>query len=205
MMWLMGREGREKEEEEVFGELLLMRNFLPADPPSLRKSSLTDHPTMRRPYSGLLARSWTCIQCRTCSSASTAGAQVRKSKTNLPDTPARTRFAPSPTGYLHLGSLRTALFNYLLAKRTGGQFLLRIEDTDQVRLRGRNPRVEEWWADDGRRNARFPARNKDCTRIYNGLGYTGTRVGRFLHVQYYPTELTGLVRRPYCRWPVRSI
>ncbi|CAL5873305.1 uncharacterized protein PFLUO_LOCUS7576 [Penicillium psychrofluorescens] len=88
---------------------------------------------MRRPYSGLLARSWTCIQCRTCSSASTAGAQVRKSKTNLPDTPARTRFAPSPTGYLHLGSLRTALFNYLLAKRTGGQFLLRIEDTDQKR------------------------------------------------------------------------
>jgi glutamyl/glutaminyl-tRNA synthetase len=50
----------------------------------------------------------------------------------LPDSPARTRFAPSPTGYLHLGSLRTALFNYLLAKSTGGQFLLRIEDTDQV-------------------------------------------------------------------------
>jgi len=46
--------------------------------------------------------------------------------------PARTRFAPSPTGFLHLGSLRTALFNYLLAKRTGGQFLLRIEDTDKV-------------------------------------------------------------------------
>lgn len=46
--------------------------------------------------------------------------------------PARTRFAPSPTGYLHLGSLRTALFNYLLAKTTGGQFLLRLEDTDQV-------------------------------------------------------------------------
>ncbi|KAG9246737.1 hypothetical protein BJ878DRAFT_495861 [Calycina marina] len=47
--------------------------------------------------------------------------------------PARTRFAPSPTGYLHLGSLRTALFNYLIAKATGGQFLLRIEDTDQSR------------------------------------------------------------------------
>ena len=46
--------------------------------------------------------------------------------------PARTRFAPSPTGHLHLGSLRTALFNYLIAKATGGQFLLRIEDTDQV-------------------------------------------------------------------------
>lgn len=75
-------------------------------------------------------RSWTCIHCRACSSS--AGAQLRQSKNKLPDTPARTRFAPSPTGHLHLGSLRTALFNYLLAKRTGGQFLLRIEDTDQV-------------------------------------------------------------------------
>ncbi|APA10956.1 hypothetical protein sscle_07g057260 [Sclerotinia sclerotiorum 1980 UF-70] len=47
--------------------------------------------------------------------------------------PIRTRFAPSPTGNLHLGSLRTALFNFLLAKATGGQFLLRIEDTDTDR------------------------------------------------------------------------
>jgi len=52
----------------------------------------------------------------------------------LPDRPARTRFAPSPTGHLHIGGLRTALFSYLLAKRTKGKFLLRIEDTDQVRL-----------------------------------------------------------------------
>ncbi|KAJ6113607.1 Glutamate--tRNA ligase [Penicillium sp. IBT 18751x] len=87
---------------------------------------------MRSPSSRLFARqTWTCLQCR--SSSTSAGAQLRKSKTNLPDAPARTRFAPSPTGYLHLGSLRTALFNYLLAKRTGGQFLLRIEDTDQKR------------------------------------------------------------------------
>lgn len=47
---------------------------------------------------------------------------------------ARTRFAPSPTGFIHLGSLRTALYNYLLAKSTKGQFLLRLEDTDQNRL-----------------------------------------------------------------------
>ena len=45
----------------------------------------------------------------------------------------RTRFAPSPTGYLHIGGVRTALFNYLLAKKHGGQFLLRIDDTDQNR------------------------------------------------------------------------
>ena len=45
----------------------------------------------------------------------------------------RTRFAPSPTGKLHIGSLRTAVFNYLLAKKYGGQFILRLEDTDRVR------------------------------------------------------------------------
>lgn len=51
-----------------------------------------------------------------------------------PAGPVRTRFAPSPTGMLHIGSLRTALYNYLLAKNAGGQFLLRLEDTDQKRL-----------------------------------------------------------------------
>ncbi|MCR5504973.1 MAG: glutamate--tRNA ligase [Elusimicrobiaceae bacterium] len=45
----------------------------------------------------------------------------------------RVRFAPSPTGYLHIGGLRTALFNYLFAKKTGGTFILRIEDTDEER------------------------------------------------------------------------
>jgi glutamyl-tRNA synthetase len=45
----------------------------------------------------------------------------------------RVRFAPSPTGYLHVGGARTALFNWLYARRTGGKFLLRIEDTDKVR------------------------------------------------------------------------
>ncbi len=45
----------------------------------------------------------------------------------------RTRFAPSPTGYLHIGGVRTALFNWLFAKHHGGQFILRIDDTDQQR------------------------------------------------------------------------
>ncbi len=45
-----------------------------------------------------------------------------------------TRFAPSPTGFMHIGNLRTALYAYLLSKSQGGKFLLRIEDTDQVRL-----------------------------------------------------------------------
>jgi len=47
--------------------------------------------------------------------------------------PVVTRFAPSPTGYLHIGGARTALFNWLYARHTGGKFLLRIEDTDRVR------------------------------------------------------------------------
>ncbi len=47
--------------------------------------------------------------------------------------PVRVRFAPSPTGRLHLGGARTALYDYLIAKKTGGQFILRIEDTDRAR------------------------------------------------------------------------
>ena len=46
----------------------------------------------------------------------------------------RTRFAPSPTGYMHIGNLRTAIFEYLIAKKNDGDFILRIEDTDQTRL-----------------------------------------------------------------------
>ncbi|MEI7512305.1 MAG: glutamate--tRNA ligase [Candidatus Uhrbacteria bacterium] len=50
------------------------------------------------------------------------------------DTPVRVRFAPSPTGYLHIGSLRTALYNWFMARRYAGTYILRIEDTDQARL-----------------------------------------------------------------------
>ena len=46
----------------------------------------------------------------------------------------RTRFAPSPTGFMHVGNLRTALYAFLLAKSCGGTFVLRIEDTDQARF-----------------------------------------------------------------------
>ena len=46
----------------------------------------------------------------------------------------RVRFAPSPTGALHIGGVRTALYNYLLARKHGGKMLLRIEDTDQNRF-----------------------------------------------------------------------
>ena len=48
----------------------------------------------------------------------------------------RVRFAPSPTGPLHIGGVRTALYNYLYAKQQGGDFILRIEDTDSTRFVG---------------------------------------------------------------------
>ena len=54
-------------------------------------------------------------------------------------TPPRVRFAPSPTGYLHVGGARTALFNWLYARHTGGTFVLRIEDTDRSAAPTRTP------------------------------------------------------------------
>ena len=61
---------------------------------------------------------------------------MTESETQKSDTqnPARVRFAPSPTGLLHIGGVRTAIFDWLLARQTGGQFILRIEDTDQRRF-----------------------------------------------------------------------
>ena len=49
------------------------------------------------------------------------------------DKPVRVRFPPSPTGYFHVGGARTALYNWLYARRHGGKFILRIEDTDRTR------------------------------------------------------------------------
>ncbi|KAF2718921.1 hypothetical protein K431DRAFT_229835 [Polychaeton citri CBS 116435] len=100
----------------------------------------TRNPTSRRrPLRGhiLLANSRPSLRSRSFATSSKnrdASELDASRRVNLPDSPARTRFAPSPTGFMHIGGLRTALFSYLLAKRTGGQFLLRIEDTDQKRL-----------------------------------------------------------------------
>src|ERR1700756_3037291 len=54
-------------------------------------------------------------------------------KKNIVTKPVRVRIAPSPTGAMHIGTARTALFNYLFAKQHGGKFILRIEDTDKER------------------------------------------------------------------------
>uniref|UniRef100_A0A8C7YYY3 Nondiscriminating glutamyl-tRNA synthetase EARS2, mitochondrial n=1 Tax=Oryzias sinensis TaxID=183150 RepID=A0A8C7YYY3_9TELE len=61
------------------------------------------------------------------------GAAVRR-RCSTVQSDVRVRFAPSPTGFLHLGGLRTALYNYIFAKKHGGTFILRLEDTDQSRL-----------------------------------------------------------------------
>ena len=50
------------------------------------------------------------------------------------DNTVRTRFAPSPTGFMHIGNLRTGLYAYLFARHNGGKFILRIEDTDRERM-----------------------------------------------------------------------
>src|SRR5262245_58815884 len=62
----------------------------------------------------------------------TEGRRIRSSGAPAGDM-VRTRFAPSPTGYLHIGGVRTALFNWLFARKHGGQFILRIDDTDVQR------------------------------------------------------------------------
>ena len=52
----------------------------------------------------------------------------------MPSNKVRTRFAPSPTGYMHVGNLRTALYTYLMAKHEGGTFILRIEDPTRAAM-----------------------------------------------------------------------
>jgi glutamyl-tRNA synthetase len=57
-----------------------------------------------------------------------------KKKNQMSQKPVRVRFAPSPTGPLHMGGVRTALYNYLFAKKNNGTFIIRVEDTDQTRF-----------------------------------------------------------------------
>lgn len=92
--------------------------------------------------------------------------------------PMRTRFAPSPTGTLHLGSLRTALFNFLLAKATRGSFILRIEDTDSVSspIHFKRALVEN------RRTERLLALKNSCFKIFDGLGWCGMKVILYCYV-----------------------
>jgi glutamyl-tRNA synthetase len=98
-----------------------------------------------------------------------------------------TRFAPSPSGDLHLGNARTALFSFLLARRAGGRFVLRIEDTDATRSSEafcRNQQEDltwlglHWDAGPGREDARGPYRQSQRTAFYAGHLATLAREGR---------------------------
>jgi|SRR5665213_913027 len=87
-----------------------------------------------------------------------------------------TRFAPSPSGNLHIGNARTALFSFLLARRTGGRFVLRIEDTDAARSTEEFVRAQQqdltwlgldWDAGPGREDARGPYRQSQRVALYD--------------------------------------
>ena len=100
-----------------------------------------------------------------------------------------TRFAPSPTGFIHVGNLRTALMNYLVARKAGGTFILRIDDTDQER--SKQEYVDalksdlEWlgltWDREERQSARFDR--------YEAAAESLRAVGRFYECFESPTEL----------------
>ena len=85
----------------------------------------------------------------------------------------KVRFAPSPTGYMHIGNIRTALFNWLWAKKMGGDFMLRIDDTDSVRskkeyedyLRDSLKWLGLTWEEEARQSARFERYNEVTQKL----------------------------------------
>ena len=102
-------------------------------------------------------------------------------KPKIMESNVRVRFAPSPTGPLHIGGLRTALFNYLFAKQNNGEFILRIEDTDKNRfVEGAEQYIEEAMSWAGINFSEGPYKQSDRKEIYKkhveiliekGLGY----------------------------------
>lgn len=109
--------------------------------------------------------------CRRCLTTMIASHSNQPPAT-LPSRSVRTRFAPSPTGQLHLGSLRTALFNFLLARRYNGRFILRIEDTDVVSLSFNTNMILLTCA----RTAQLSVLKRKCTDCSSGRGWIGMKV-----------------------------
>jgi hypothetical protein len=121
---------------------------------------------MRKALSGVIQASKRPRQrCHHCFSTSVASPAAPEPGS------ARLRFAPSPTGYLHLGGLRTALFNHLLARKWKGKWILRIEDTDRVcSVMGVGYELIEG------RPGSFPVRWTRFVKRSIGWGWTMTRV-----------------------------
>ena len=116
----------------------------------------------------------------------------------MPETAVKTRFAPSPTGYLHVGNARTALFNYFLARQTGGKFVLRIEDTDATRCRPKflAAALEDlrWlgldWDEGPEKDAGAgPFRQSERAEIYSGLFSQLADAGHTYECYCTPEEL----------------
>ncbi len=104
--------------------------------------------------------------------------------------PARTRFAPSPTGFLHVGGVRTALFAWLVAKQTGGQFILRIEDTDKVReVAGSIDHIQDSLKWVGINWDEGPLKQSDRLDIYKQWADKLVAAGRAYADPYSPEEL----------------
>lgn len=116
----------------------------------------------------------------------------------------RVRFAPSPTGYLHVGGARTALFNYLFARKTGGKFILRIEDTDLER----SERIYEeqliaalkWlgleWDEGPDIGGPYgPYRQSERVQIYQEYAQRLVEEGKAYEVYAYPEEIEALRER----------
>ncbi|MCK5054591.1 MAG: glutamate--tRNA ligase, partial [Anaerolineales bacterium] len=113
--------------------------------------------------------------------------------------PARVRFAPSPTGRFHIGSARTALYDFLLAHQSGGQFILRIEDTDRNRF---DPQAEkeyyealrwlglEWDEGPDIGGPYAPYRQSERTEIYRQIAEELIEKGHAYHCFCSPDRLT---------------
>jgi glutamyl-tRNA synthetase len=116
----------------------------------------------------------------------------------------RVRLAPSPTGPLHIGGLRTALFNYLFARKTGGSFIVRVEDTDRTRY---VPGAEEYilealdwcglYPDEGpRQGGGFgPYRQSERNKLYNAYARELVRKGHAYYAFDTPEELDALRKK----------
>lgn len=146
-------------------------------------------------------RPWVCHACRASSISSQQVGPNRRESQKLPCTPARTRFAPSPTGNLHLGSLRTALYNYLLAKATGGQFILRIEDTDTVRRLSRNS-IQHMT--DGTRKGLYRVPRSNYIVTFSGQGSIVTKVNDGVPLEIFKAT-SNLMSRSTEWWPIWAV
>ncbi len=108
----------------------------------------------------------------------------------MPELPVRTRFAPSPTGYLHVGGIRTALFGWLLARQTGGAFILRLEDTDKKReVAGADQHIIDSLTALGLTPDEGPYRQSERLALYKEWAQKLVEQGRAYADPYKPAEV----------------